>query len=64
MLCQDPIDDTDAFVTNGHQGTLSCAFAGGVGLSAFVIALKVGRMRDEPQGIVIEPVPQIGAASV
>ena len=64
MIDQDPIDHADDFVTDGHQGALSCAFAGGLVLSTCVIALKMGLMRDEPQGVVLEPVPKVGTAYV
>src|SRR4029453_7752691 len=55
---QAPIEHADAFVTDGPQGALSCALAGGLGLSAGVRALQMGRIRDEPQGVVLEPGPK------
>src|SRR5262245_32249174 len=64
MIGQEPIEHADDFVTDGHQGALSCAFAGGLVLSTCVIALKMGLMRDEPQGVVLEPVPKVGPAYV
>ena len=61
-IAQDAIEHADDFVTDGHQGALSCAFAGGLVLATCIIALQMGLMRDEPQGVVREPVPQVGTA--
>ena len=64
MIGQDAIDHPDEFVTHGHQSALSCAFARRLVLSSFVIGFEMCIMRDEPQGIMIEPVSQVGAAYV
>lgn len=64
MIGQDAIDHADDFVTDGHQGALSCTFARRLCLSSFVIGFEMRVMCDEPQSIMIESMSEVGTSDV
>lgn len=64
MIRQDAIEHADGFVTDRHEGTLSCPFARGLLLATLVICPEMRVMRDETQGIMLEPMSEVGAAHV
>ena len=64
MIRQDAIDHADGFVTDRDESPLSRSFPRGLVLAALIVGLEMRLMRDQPQGIVIEPVSQVGTAYV
>ena len=64
MIRQDAIDHADGFVTDRDESPLSRSFPRGLVLASLIVGLEMRLMRDQPQGIVIEPVSQIGTAYV
>src|SRR5262252_2949259 len=64
MIRQDAIDHADGFVTDRDESPLSCSFPRRLVLASLIVGLEMRLMRDQPQGIVIEPVSQVGTAYV
>jgi hypothetical protein len=64
MISQDPIDHTYRLVAHSQQGALPGSFARRLVLAPLIIVFEMWLMRDEPQGIVIEPISEIGTTHV
>jgi hypothetical protein len=64
MIGQEAREHPEDCVTDGHQSALSCAVARRRRLASFAIGCAMRIMRDEPQGIRIEPIAQGGTAAV
>jgi hypothetical protein len=62
LIRQETGEHAEGGVPDGHAGTLSCPLARGWRLATGIIGLARGLRHDEPQGLMIEPGPQIGAA--
>jgi hypothetical protein len=61
---QDAIDHADGFVTDSDERPLSGTFPRRLLLSSLIVGGEMRLMRDQPQGIVIEPVSEVGTAHV
>jgi hypothetical protein len=61
---QDAIDHAEGLVTDRQKGTLSGSFARGWLLATVGICPAMRGRRDEPQGIMIKPLSEVGAAHV
>jgi len=60
MISQAPIDHTYRLGAHSPQGALPGSFARRLVLAPLIIVFAMWLMRDEPQGIVIEPISEIG----
>lgn len=64
MIGQEAIDHADDFVTDGSERSLARPFPWRLVLASLLVGGKMRRMRHKPQGIVREPVSEVGTAQV
>ena len=53
-----------SFVADRYEGPLSRTFPRRLLLSSLIVGFEMRLMRDQPQGIVIEPISEVGTAHV
>ena len=59
MIRQDPIDHAYRLVAHSQQGALPGSFARRLVFAPLIIVFAMWLMRDEPQGIVLEPMSEV-----
>jgi hypothetical protein len=64
MIRQDTIDHAEGFVTDRYEGPLARTFPRRLLLASLIVGCEVRLMRDQPHGIVGEPVSEVGTAHV
>src|SRR5438874_3658863 len=64
MIRQDAIDHAYRLVANSHQGALPGSFARRLVLAPLIIGCEMWLVRDEPQSVVIEPIPEVATPHV
>jgi hypothetical protein len=64
MIRQDARDHADGFVTDRDEGPLARPFPRRLVLASLLVGFAMRLMRDEPQGLVIEPISEGGTAHV
>ena len=64
MIRQDALEHTYRLVAHSHQGAWPGSLAWRLVHAPLIIGGAMRRMRDKPQGRVIEPISEIGTADV